>query len=817
MPVNHGSNWSLFPLFVVRSAGFSFQLLNDLRLAEFVAAAETLAAAEQQISALKTKLLARADAAPSPTDPAMIAQARQLMKALRKQRPVPEAAGQWAEVWLELPGWAARWNQETAAAQESRVAATVGYSRGLEQSRRALQVLLALPQVREAIYLMTPEILDRSARHLLAQLPRTPGPNQDERKIAAFVQRLCAKCETNAFAGPIAYGGIGASYPEWLGEPTRQERRGFVAFWALRALVSAQMAAVEDFAEWQPRRGIGASLVDETSALTPVLRAVDGRCTWAEVARQAGVALPGPGAILRLDKAGVIWTAPLLPTSQPDALESLDDALVEVVLPQLPEVVQTLRALCRQFATGDVPEKTAASAAAEQVLQQHGVAEVRRGAGKFYADRTVLYEEDFDGSRSFLLPEPVAAGVMAALEPVLDIAAAASLHALAVVRDQTLRDFEAAFPGEAQVPFQRFITQLPLSRPFDLSASPVVTTLLELIATRWDGQALEVTLTPDEVRAAVKPYTPASDETVLASPDIFLLAPDEATLLAGHADIVIGEIHWGLQLFSNLCCFVEDQRGLVTAARNWLAQAPGAETLVNVALGDRFGKMCFLEICERTLELSGPARPGQPILQPADLLVDRTGALREAVTGTPVQLLSGDPQGRLHTPFAPPALHMPMFRRGDRMPRLRIGRVIVQRAVWWTSAEEFATLRELPPVQACCALVAWFRARQIPERVFVHLETETKPFYMDLGSPHLVDLLLHSVREGEVRLTELLPGPDALWLGGPAQPHVCEFRLGCVRIGSAEVSADQRYQMSVTKNRGKASGGEEEHLGLGGC
>src|SRR5206468_1965557 len=63
--------------------------------------------------------------------------------------------------------------------------------------------------------------------------------------------------------------------------------------------------------------------------------------------------------------------------------------------------------------------------------------------------------------------------------------------------------------------------------------------------------------------------------------------------------------------------------------------------------------------------------------------------------------------------------------------------------------------------------VARWRARHaLPRHVFVHTNLNPKPFYVDLGSPLLVDLLRRAVSaiagqsDGNLYVTEMLPGPD---------------------------------------------------------
>lgn len=769
--------WEPFDLFVIRSAGFPYALLEPLRSADLVAEARNLVCARTRLEQLQERFFRAIDKAGRSPAPEDMQRVRTLLQGVRKRRAVDEAVGNWAEIQLGLPGWTADWNAAVSALRASAAAFPRLYESARENARTALRALLREPRIREAIYLLTPEVLDRSARHLLERLPTLPTPNQDERKVITFIQRLCSKCETNAFAGPIAYGTLDPAYPEFVDNPQRNERRGFVAHWAIRELAWKVLMRDGHVAARSPRRGPAADLAELPAAARRLLDAIDGVSTWEEVARLAAMPVPGLNVIERFERAGLAWTAVPVPASEPDALFSLERGLDEDRDRQSAQLVRQLRALTQEFAGGGIEEKSSALRKAEQLLSEAGVTELRRGAGEVYTDRVVLYEEDYDGARSQVLPHPGSEIIREALAPVLDIAAAATFYALEQVREQTRQDFARIFPGRETVPFSTFLKHIPLSRPVQIDETPPIQALQRLLRDTWDGERLEVEISREQIERVLAPFLPSDEHILLASPDVLLAASSRDALRTGELDVIVGEIHWGLQLFGNLCCFVADRPGLLGAAREWLSRSPASSALVNVALGNRFGKMCFLEVMPRTLEISGPAAPERLILRPSDLSVTRDGHLQLAATGERVTLLSGDLEGRVYTPFAPPALRLPTIRLGERTPRIRIGRAIVQRATWWVPAQDFAAIQRLPAADHYLALVSCFARRGIPDRVFARLEHEPKPLHVDIGSPHLADMLIRAVRAGEVKLTEMLPGPDALWQEG----RPCEFRFAFLK------------------------------------
>jgi hypothetical protein len=767
------ATWEPFEMFVVRSAGFSFRLLDDLRLDALLAAARTAGASDGRLTALEERLRSAVAAAGRPGSPEAAATARGIAKAVRRRQALDPGQGRWLESALGLPGWAGEWNAAQAQLEGASGELAERHAEALQRAREAMVAAAADPRFQEAVFLMSPDALRNSIRHVEARRFGADAPNQDERKLAFYLQRLAGKCETHAFFGPIAYGALGPAFPRWAGDPGRRVRRGFVAFWALRELLLAGLRGDPELLERRPRPG-PVRLPQLGPALQRLLAGVDGRRTWREAAAAAGVAAPSAEMIGKLDRMGVAWTAPTMATSEPDSWVEVS----RVAAGQLAGR-DRLRQLADAFAGGGIQRREESLRETETLLREAGVTEVRRGAGQLYADRVALYEEDYDGSRACLLPRPAADALTAALAPVLDLIAAAAGWAAERAAEALREDLRRLRPDGGDLSLDAFLAGGGrLSVTVSLDRSPAMAAFADLARDHWDGCAAEVNVPVAELRRRLEGQAPRAP-AVFASPDVMLLAGTRADVEAGAFDVLVGEVHWGLQFFGNLCCFLDDRQALLARVREWLG--PPADGVLNVALGRRFGKLCYLEVFPRTLELLGPAAAGQPAVRAGDLLLDAGGRLRLAATGEPVCLMMGDTSGEEFSALSLPALGLPSIRLGDRTPRLRLGRAIVQRATWWSPADELLRVRQLAGRERYRAAVAWASRLELPERMFAHVPGERKPFYVDLASPHLVDVLVHAARPGEVRLSELLPGPEQLWMRGEDGPVACELRLAMVR------------------------------------
>jgi len=119
-------------------------------------------------------------------------------------------------------------------------------------------------------------------------------------------------------------------------------------------------------------------------------------------------------------------------------------------------------------------------------------------------------------------------------------------------------------------------------------------------------------------------------------------------------------------------------------------------------------------------------------------------------------------------------------------PRITVDGLVLVRETWRATIGETGLAGVTGDRDRYLAVRRWRRALGLPERVFVRVEGELKPCFLDLTSPvytRLLCTLLRAARtkvgeDASVTVTELLPGPEDAWLVDAAgRRYTSELRL----------------------------------------
>ena len=125
----------------------------------------------------------------------------------------------------------------------------------------------------------------------------------------------------------------------------------------------------------------------------------------------------------------------------------------------------------------------------------------------------------------------------------------------------------------------------------------------------------------------------------------------------------------------------------------------------------------------------------------------------------------------------PLGFHPFQFGMPGHMPRLRCGRVVVQRRTWTVSHDELGAGNYTGISRDLVLATERLRAsRDLPRHIYVrpteqalrrsgvdNRDKDTKPVYIDLESYLFLELFHHSLtKAGELEVTEMFPDPDHL-------------------------------------------------------
>ncbi|HJP73666.1 MAG TPA: hypothetical protein VJ914_05325 [Pseudonocardiaceae bacterium] len=686
------------------------------------------------------------------------------------------------------------------------------FDRHMDRSRTVVAELLTRPPAAEALLLSNPDSLDRITA--LAQTTGEPVNSRARQRLRLgwnYLQRFHAKNDTCSFFGPLAWGRVDRDANAALtltvaepGAPPLRRRRVVFEQWVVDGLAEALR---DDLSTSVPARlHSGCDLDGDT------VRVPDGRQIPVNAEAMALLRLAQDG---RLDPVTLAAADPSvsaavsrflvpdlsLPLGSPDAVEVLTDAVAARA--PLGRTGPALAAAHQLVSLREKFERSEGAAVRRGLLGEMSDAltacgvVVTRPKGTMYASRLPVYE-DCEQNLTVSMGGAFADRLRDRLLPVLRLyrvlaqCAAARLHArYAEVFDQ----LDVAGPVD-------FLTVLrALRRPEQPLWEPVVAELRAQLHDAWAALAsgissadLELTSAGiDRIAASLRESTPEQHRFTdvlgvgVVSPDLLLAEPDLATIDAGQARIVVGEVHPGVltALQPVVMPFLGDDEigqplgeidALLAPGRILLAPTsrtyhrsqinwPVVPNLWEIMLPGSVGRVPSARRI--------PAGRGRVVREDGLLrfLDPRTGRDEDLIT-----VLSSD-------------LHQILFALasdvlGGALPhRVKWQRIELKRRSWRFDA---ATIPEPgKPAESLTdfrSLASWAEANGLPRHCFFKAAGEPKPMYLDWRNPLAVDAFARMAkRSGSVLITEMSPGPDELWLrDGAGRRYCAELRTSFV-------------------------------------
>lgn len=811
-------SWTLIPGFLIRSTGFPFEPFDALRLThsqqygiEAVTRQSIIQMLQDEFNAgLFTDLLNREQRREAP--PEVFALWYRLNRCVRKAISCPdELRACLEERDTEIGRWIVQWNEAVAEATAAVSTLATSVSMELRHSRVLLYNLVQDERFQEALLLSNPNMFSVALPSYLRAYDlerRSNKMRQLERQLYSYLQRFCTKNDTTSFFGPIDYGWFDLNSPEPLlyqrsADKHLIQRLTRLSFWAAQALADciARDPAVQPYLVPYLQHGCALLPGNEfeiilrqrrirlSAAAVLLLRRMNGRQTAVDLCKGDENMW---SELRRLHEKGlVVWHLDI-PTAVFDPLIwllSWVDSVPENCATRTHWLthLEWFRQAMGRFSGEPLAAKQTLLHEVEERFTLLTNLEARRGEGSIYVDRMILYDEAQGPIEQCIVGAPFVHKLVAQLRPTLDLCASYSL----LVQEVCQRRAQELFLelGDQTQPYLTFIRALDERVTVaDCLADPQVRQyqdLLESLATQRQHNGC-IRLTTEDLRSFQR-HIPAG--TAL-SPDLFLAASNVEALIAGKYQVVIGEIHYGFQVWCHFLTFSPRTTELAAMLDEALSEPTNGRLRATLVHRRTQGKTFYLELPGLSVEVLGRSTKARECVLPvADLEVarDETGlVLRSRSLKRTLELYAADPRSVSNWLFNTPPVLMPSITIGDHTPRIEINGVVYQRERWTLSVTDVLPPSTLRGDATALLLHACELRRRysLPERAFARVLSERKPLYVDFANIFSLELFFHIIRnDSTVTLSEVSPGPEAWWLRGRRGTSSCEWRMTAIYGG----------------------------------
>ena len=618
-----------------------------------------------------------------------------------------------------------------------------------------------------------------------------------ERHLLLYLQRVCAKNDSLSEFGPEGWGSIRQGILELSPVPGIAERETFLERWAAHGVAAALNADPDVRLELAPRLNPNGRLEDDQFVFTDTAekRSLDSatlkilkRCDGTLPAHSFGNDVPLLG---QLAADGMIRWEVEVPALEPHAFDLLVEDILRwrdsPVRRRWLALLQPILELPTKFGKANEPAVRAQIMdEARRRLQEIG--SVREAANRFLYSASNPIGEECYRECNFAISEEMINRVPLEAEPWIDLwrdnyafvasRVAAGLRAL----------FEKVPVQNGTIPLPAFLrhcegSRMPLTGPglvalAHLAFQEVKKRFRERMRDRPEEEEWE--LTPEDCHFIRRDfqYEPF-DEFTYPSADMQLEAKSVEAVNRGDFRWILAELHPPVALLHHgfywRCpdkaalgnALAETTRGCPTFHFGFFAADFTAATAVRI-----------LDALPARSSFVAPQRGANRwrVIPPAEIDVYVEGKNGD------VCLRTRDSREYLGS-FArawviPLGFHPFQFGRNRHMPRLRCGRVVVQRRSWTVAAEELGTGDFTGVSRDLVLAVERLRAEKgWPRYVYIRptetalrrsgaegRDKDTKPVFIDFESyPFLEIFHRWLTKASELEITEMRPGPDDLF------------------------------------------------------
>lgn len=709
------------------------------------------------------------------------------------------------------------------------------FASSVEHQSQVLKSFAIDPHFQEAVVWQNRRAFETAIR-AIAEAPVHSLRNQSRRHreelIANYVQRYSVKNDTIGFFGPVAWGRIDSGEGLWdlsPGPSLLKSRHSYFENWALDRLALA-LSLIDGMEWWIPPRlaphisidggrmsGTGAQDVSLDAIEMTVLPLCDGKRLPGEILaliqtsqRFRGFTHDQLSNFLRA-KAGqaiLVWRF-LLPVevngerNLRQQLERIGDVgLRDQAIGHLDRLERARKKV--EDSAGSPQRLNLALKELEEVFENLTRTSGRRNPGKTYGSRTILYEDCRRDLAARIDPQ-----LLAPVIPALALLLRGYrwlVHSMALEFNrlflQAYNEMETKI-GAGDLPLMDWWIHVEPR----LMDTPALSQIETVFKDKW-AEILPIPGGESRVHFESRALREQAQELFpdlglrcpfrYYCPDVLLAAHPEG-IAKGEVMYVLGEIHLG-------------KNTLLHGAL--VEQHPEREQLRQALVWDLASGS--LKIIHTNEDETTTVRTTQGLFHPHDYMLATTPnsvppagfetwpisdlVLRRNGGELLVVSKRGARQFSILEAFADIFCSLVMNKASwsrplPHIPRVQIDQLVIHRETWRARADELAFAFEKQPLQRFLGARRWMSSRGVTRRTFVKSPLEMKPFFLDLESPVLVEILCRTVRklknfghpESKMAFSEMLPDIDKTWLrDATGVRYTAELRFAIVDMKTPE-------------------------------
>jgi len=786
------SAYHIAPIFLIRMAGVPFDILEPLATPETISVARELRARNEEL----TKASAEAENFFRSPERLLSEQAfRALRVAVRLRRAPAGIVGPQPRVFTNYADAAAN-----VLALESKLQATL--ERELGDARAALlkSARILLPRhlifgvggVRELLASLLAVSVTSDLKH------RNARAGDRERHLLLYLQRICAKNDTFSEFGPT---GWGKADQQISGlkidiQPGIAARDVFLERWTAHATAAVMNADSEIFAELSPRLHPNGRIdkqmfifteSGDTTPLTSEEAGIIERCDGKTPVHALRVL---PETIRALVEKKILRCAVEVPALEPHAFAVLREDVEKwrggSVRAKWLSILQPIAELPRKFA-GTIEPKDRQGILDETRSRFQSLGAVRKPGDRFlYSAANPIGEECFREC-NFRIDEDLINEVAVETAPWIDFWRDSYAFIASRVAAGLRQVLEKAVSKKDAMPLPAFLhacdmAKLPLTGPglvglAVMAFQEVKAVFRERLRPHIGSEEYELSLNDCHVVRENFSY-PKFDEYTYPSADLQIAAESIEAVARGEYHWILAELHPPPALLHHCMYWAcPDKAALNDALARTVAGKPNFHFGFFAADFTAHTAVRLFDALPEFSNFVAPQRGNRNwrtvLPAEAEVYVDETnGDVCVRKMGTREYLGSF-----ARAWIIPLGFHPFQFGLAPHTPRLRCGRVIVQRRTWTVTGEEFPAGDYTGVSRDLVLAVDRLRTQKDwPRHVYIRpteqalrrsgaegRDKDTKPVFIDLESYLFLEIFQRwLMKSGELEVTEMLPDADHL-------------------------------------------------------